>query len=425
MSAIPFRDTSAQDRVIEQEPFWRRYRLRFAVGAAVGALLLVMLPRLAQQWSAEQSVSLTRLSIAAVERGRFVRDIATEGRIVAAGSPTLYAAAAGTITFAVEAGTPVRQDDLLGTLDSPELSYQLAQEKSALQELSLQYDRAVLDSRQQTLAVEEQVTKARIDRDVALTEHQRTSKAFELKVISEIDAVRSQAVLGKMEAAYQNLESSRDLQRDSIKFNVDAARLVRDRKRLVVADLQRQVELLKLRSPVSGQVGQLLVAERAYVAKDVPLISVVDLTALEIELNVPESLARDLAAGMTAQISSSGREYKGEVSTVSPQVVAGEVTARVRFVGPLPAGLRQSQRVSVRVLLDAREDVLMVTRGPFAESGGTAYVVSGEFAERRALQLGTRSIDKVEIMSGARPGDRIVIAGADNFGGARRVLITK
>lgn len=97
----------------------------------------------------------------------------------------------------------------------------------------------------------------------------------------------------------------------------------------------------------------------------------------------------------------------------------------MRFAGQLPEGLRQSQRVSVRVLLDARENVLMVTRGPFAESGGTAYVVNGEFAERRALQLGMRSIDKVEVMSGVRPGERIVIAGADNFGGAQRVLITQ
>jgi HlyD family secretion protein len=122
-------------------------------------------------------------------------------------------------------------------------------------------------------------------------------------------------------------------------------------------------------------------------------------------------------------ISSNGHEYKGEVSTVAPQVVAGEVTARVRFVGQLPEGLRQSQRLSVRVLLDAREDVLMVTRGPFVEAGGAAYVVSGEFAERRALRLGASSIDRIEILGGARPGDRVVIAGAENFSGAQRVLL--
>src|SRR5690606_34538611 len=129
---------------------------------------------------------------------------------------------------------------------------------------------------------------------------------------------------------------------------------------------------------------------RATVAKDTALLTVVDLSALEVELRVPESFARDLAVGMPAQIRGNNRDWPGAISAVAPEVVNGEVTARVRFAGDMPQGLRQSQRLSVRVVLDERRDVVMVARGPFVEigRGRAAYVVEGDYAVRRPVQTG-------------------------------------
>ncbi len=95
---------------------------------------------------------------------------------------------------------------------------------------------------------------------------------------------------------------------------------------------------------------------------------------------------------------------------MSPEVVAGQVTARLRFGDEKPAGLRQSQRLSVRIFIDRRDNVLMVDRGSFVdqEGGGFAYVVHGNIAERRPVQLGAASIAKVEDSRwlGGRRSDR-------------------
>ena len=90
-----------------------------------------------------------------------------------------------------------------------------------------------------------------------------------------------------------------------------------------------------------------------------------------------------------------------------------------------PEGLRQSQRMSVRVLLDTRKDVLKVERGPFVEQEGGrfAWVVEGRSAVRRPVQTGVSSLGYVEIVSGAKEGDRIVVSGSDQFGDAERVAI--
>ena len=192
-----------------------------------------------------------------------------------------------------------------------------------------------------------------------------------------------------------------------------------------MAELERQVGELNVRSPVDGQVGQLFIADRTNVARDAKLLSVIDLSALEVQMQVAESFARELQPGMPGEITGNGQRWDGQVSSVSPEVVNGEVAARLRFAGKQPEQLRQNQRLSVRVLLDRRDKVLGVARGSFVDEGGGsyAYVVRNGFAEKVAIKLGARSLERVEILSGLQAGDRVVISGSDNFKGADRVLI--
>jgi HlyD family secretion protein len=423
-----FRDSSAQDRVIERTalPWLRRYPLLLTVLAGITLALLLFFWK-ATPWSTGLSVNVGRLSIATVESGRFVRDIAAEGRIVAAVSPKLYAAASGTVAFSARAGESVTQGQVLGTINSPDLQNQLAQAEGALHELTIAYERAQIDAREQAMLADQRVETALIERNFATTENERTLKAFFVGAIPEIMVKRTQATLDKAQLSYDHECRDREMRGKLRVFDVDAKRVARDRQNITVEELRREVGLLTLRSPVSGQMGQLLVAERSYVAKDTPLLSVVDLTALAVDVAVPEGFARDLVAAMPAEISAVGRELKGEIASVAPEVVNGEVVARVRFADEAPTGLRQNQRVSVRILLDTHDHALMVTRGPFVEldSGRTVYVVHGQVAERQPIHVGASSVDKVEILEGVQAGDRIVIAGSERFNGAQRVFLNQ
>ena len=71
--------------------------------------------------------------------------------------------------------------------------------------------------------------------------------------------------------------------------------------------------------------------------------------------------------------------------------------------------------------------MLMVPRGPFvdAHGGRYAYFVEGDSAERRPLRIGATSISAIEILDGAKPGDRLVIAGSDAFADAAKVQIAR
>lgn len=176
---------------------------------------------------------------------------------------------------------------------------------------------------------------------------------------------------------------------------------------------------------VLGQVGQLFVAQRAQVAANAPIMTVVDLGAFELEINVPDSFARDIGMKMPAEIRSGATRYAARVRSVSPEVVNGNVATRLEFVDKRPEGLRQNQRLTARILIEERRDVLKIERGPFVESGGgnAAYFVDGKIAARRPITIGALGLDAVEIVSGARLGDEIVIGGSDGFQNAQQVRI--
>lgn len=420
-----FRDTAAQDRVIAAAPGWRRRMPWLALAAVAVLLLAVALPVARRTLTAEATASLARLNVATVERGDFVRDIAADGRVVAAVSPTLYAAAAGTVTLKAQAGDRVERDAVIAVIDSPELSNRLAQERAQQAALDIDWQRAKLAARRQQMTVQEAVDRAEVDRKTAAREVERSRKAYEQGAYSELQVLRNEDALEKAEFALTRAREDLALEPEQIRFDVESKKLARDRQQLLVADLARQVDALALRAPVSGQIGQLLIAERASVARDAPLLTVVDLSRLELEIKVAESFARDLAAGIPAQINHAGRQWPGEISAVSPEVVAGQVAARVRFAGEVPEGLRQNQRLSARVLLDERKNVLTVSRGPFLDAGAgrVAYVIRGDVAERVSIETGATSLNKVEILTGLDAGDRIVISGTDDFKGAQRVVL--
>jgi HlyD family secretion protein len=420
------RDTSAQDRVIEPKNPLKRHR-KIIIAALAGIVVLgVLIITLMKYSGAGASVDRARVSIATVERGNFVRDIAADGQVVAAVSPTLYANALGTVTLKVHAGDAVAKGQVLAVVDSPDLTAKMSQEEATLVGLRLDWQRATLDAEHKLSQLRDVYNQAEVDQKTAQRERDRSRKAFELGSYSELQALRAEDALEKAQFAFQQAKSSYDSQPKQNRFDIDSKKALLDRQQYLVDDVKRQVEGLNVKSPVDGQVGQVQVADRSSVAKDAPLLTVVDLSALEVEIKVTESLARDLRSGMTADLEGGGHHWQGIVSGVSPEVVAGQVTARLRFGAEKPAGLRQSQRLSVRIFIDRRDNVLMVDRGSFVdqEGGGFAYVVRGNIAERHPVQLGAASVAKVEILEGLSVGDQIVISGTDAFNGAERVILS-
>jgi HlyD family secretion protein len=419
---VPIRDTSAQDRPRERRrPLARWIIATLLVVAAVAAGVF-----LAGRWlSSERSVDAARLRVADARRGTLIRDAAVTGRVVAAVSPTLYATMPGTVTLAIRAGDSVKKGDVVASLDSPELTAELERERSTLAQLEAQRGSARIATDQQRLQARREADEAAIALTAAVRDLEGSESAWKQGAIAEVEYQRDRDAVESARVRDKNARAMARLAGDSAGFDLQTAQQQANRQRLAVAELERRVTELTMRSPVDGVVGTLAVADRAVVAANTPIMTVVDLSQLEVELEVPETYADDLGLGMTADVTIGTATASGTLSAISPEVVRNNVLVRVRFARAQPAGLRQSQRVSARILIEERPDVLMVARGPFldAHGGRFIYVVENGVAIRRPIRTGATSVSAVEILEGLSPGQKVVIAGSESFDDAATVRI--
>ena len=103
----------------------------------------------------------------------------------------------------------------------------------------------------------------------------------------------------------------------------------------------------------------------------------------------------------------------------------GEVSVRVRFEpGQQPAELRQNQRLSARVVLGSRQNILKVERGPSLDMQSSgAWVIRDGTATRIPVELGVGSVEEIEIKRGLKQGDRVIVSGAEDFKPDDRVRV--
>jgi HlyD family secretion protein len=418
-------DTSGQDIKLAPPSQRRRLMIAGGIGAAALILLGILAPIISNWLLAEVSIPRERLRVATVKYGNLVRDVSVEGRVVAAVSPTLFASADGTITLLVESGKEVAVGDELAHIESPELENRLQQERAALETSQVELERERITLRQLQLASQKNTDLAEVALTAAQRELRRNEQAYATRAVAEVDLQKAQDDVHNAELAHTHAVKDMELDLERLNFELRTRELGVERQALLVTDLERQVAELTLRSPVIGIVGNLQVDQKAAVINNQSVMTVVDLTAFEVEADVPESYADDLGLGMPAEIHIGTGTFEAIVISVSPEIVENQVTTRLRFAGT-PPGLRQNQRLTTRILLENKPNVLMVERGQFLESGAgrLAYVLDGDIARRTDIQLGARSLNAVEILGGLNEGDVIINSSYDTFERAETVLVT-
>jgi HlyD family secretion protein len=421
---VSMRGTQAQDRVVAAPTMHRALIKRYALPAGIGIAVLFLAIWSARTWLAsDKMIDGDRMRTAMVERGPFVRDVAATGLVVAAVSPTLFAEAPGTIIYKVRAGDVVKAGDVLGTVQSAALTNEYDRERAGLASADAALNQKTIEVRRTILKSSQDSDLAKVAITAAEREFKRAKDAWDIHVIPERDFERARDDLETAKLNYAHAVETAGLEKDSLQLELRGQRSQRDAQALLVARLHERVDALTLKSPVDGIVATLAQVERSQVPENAPLVTVVDLSALEIEFQVAESYANEIRPGMNAEVTLDGRKLIGTVAGISPDVRNSQVTGRVRFAEQ-PRSLRQNQRASVRIVLDERNEVLKVARSPFSDSETRfVYVVREDEAVRTPVEFGATAIGEIEIRNGLAVGDVVVLSDMRDFKDAATVLI--
>jgi len=419
-------NSSSMDRVVAAPKGLTRGRAVVLAGTVALAILAAILFPSIRRWSnADRSVDSSTVNIGTVTRGDLRRDVSVQGRVVAALHPTLVAPARGTVTVVAKAGQVVKQGEVLAVIDSPEARSALEQARAQLLSLQSDTEREKIAGRQAAARMRQDADIARMRLEAAKRALTRAETLHKEGLLNRGDYERAQDELHLAELALAQAVREISLNEESSAFNIRAKSLQAEREQSVAAELQKRFDDLTIRAPFDGLVAALAVNDRDSVNANAAIVSIVNLSSLELELNIPEEYAAETKIGTPVSISYGATEQPGHITAISPEVVGNQVTARAVPDGGWPEGMKQNQRITTRLVFESKRDVLKLPRGAFVESGGgrSAYVVDGSTAARREIAVGSISVSEIEIVSGLREGERVIVSDTTSFANARSVIL--
>jgi RND family efflux transporter MFP subunit len=195
---------------------------------------------------------------------------------------------------------------------------------------------------------------------------------------------------------------------------------------------QAQLSYSEVRSPISGVVADRGVFAGEMAAAGSPLITIMDVSSVIARINVPQAQAAFIRVGQPASMATTDAavEVQGKITVVSPAVDPNSTTVEV-WVQALNPGERMRPGGTVRVTIMAGTvpDAIVVPTAavlPSTEGSNTLMVVGADsVAHERKVEIGIREPEKVQILSGVKPGESVVISGGVGLQDGTKVKVVK
>lgn len=204
----------------------------------------------------------------------------------------------------------------------------------------------------------------------------------------------------------------------------------------VVKESQTKLDLAEARlsecvifAPFSGTITRVYVRRGDMAAAKAPLLEMADLSSLVIRVAVPEARASAMRTDMKAQVSLdslAGKTFGAKVTRVYPELDRRMRTRTVELVLDEPANLAPGMFARVRLVLESVADAVTIPQQAIAMTpagGQVAYVVADGKVAMRKVKTGIEQAGRVQIVTGLKPGEQVVVTGHERLKDGAEVRI--
>jgi HlyD family secretion protein len=324
-------------------------------------------------------------------------------------------------------GSQVTANTVLVEMVNPQLEQEALDAQLQVKAAQAEYDslKVKLDSDLMT----QKAGAATVNADYAEAERQaQTDKSlYDLGVISGLQAKASAGKAQEMVTRDKIEDERLKINQEAIKSQLAVQQSKIDQMRALAELKQKQLQRLKVQAGVDGVLVELPLQVGQHVLPGTELAKIVQPNHLMAELKIPETQARDVQIGEPASIDTHNGVIAGEVSRVDPAVQNGTVTVDVKLTGELPKGARPDLSVDGTIDLEKLQDVLYVGRPAFGQENSTISMFkldpSGNAATRVQVKTGRASVNQIQIDSGLKEGDTVILSDMSRWDNTDRVRL--
>jgi HlyD family secretion protein len=407
----------------------KKKRIRQAIYVVVGLLVV-----------GGVSVGLSRLKPAAptveravvwpdtVKRGNIMREVRGLGTLTPEDIRWIPATTQGRVEkIILRPGTQVKANDVILELTNPQLEQQLqdgelklAAAVAGLENLKVQLQNDLLTTRAAAATVEANYNKARMQAEM----NQALAKD---KLVSDLVLKQSQTDADSLAVSTQIAKEQLASKAESTRAQLAVQQSLVDQARAVLQLTRQQREDLKVRAGLEGTLQLVPVEVGQQVAPGTNLARVANPSRLKAEIKIAETQAKDIQIGQKASVDTRNGIVEGRVARIDPSVQNGTRTVDVTLTGDLPKGAVPDLSVDGTIELERLMDVLYMGRPAFGQEQSVVglFKIGGDGvnAERTQVKLGRSSVNTVEILSGLKVGDQVILSDMSAYDAYDRIRL--
>ncbi|HYN24001.1 MAG TPA: HlyD family efflux transporter periplasmic adaptor subunit [Pyrinomonadaceae bacterium] len=358
-----------------------------------------------------------------VKRGQFTRQVRGIGTLVPQLTRWVPAPAEGRLErILVEPGVEVSTGTVIFELSNPQMEQQAidadfqmkaAQADQENLKVRLESDSMTLQSAIATINAEYSQAKMQLETDEVLGK-----QGLVPLILLKVARVRVQDLANRLKVEQQRLAISS--RATKAQMNAQQARI--QQLRALASLRQSQVDALKVRAGTNGVLQQVSVQVGQQVTPGFNMARVADPASLKAELRIAETQIKDVKIGQPVEVDTRNGIIQARVSRIDPGAREGTFTVDAELTGPLPASARPDLSVDGTIELERLDNVLHVGRPAFGQGQQTVGMFKlspdGQDATRTQVALGRNSVSTIEIVSGLREGDQVILSDTsawDNY----------
>jgi HlyD family secretion protein len=393
----------------------RKKRIRQGVYAGVALLTVGLITLgLSKLKPAAPTVERATVWVDTVKRGPMIRQVRGLGTLTPEDTRWIPATTQGRVErIILRPGPAVNADSVILELSNDQLQQELQEAELKLKASEASLANLRVQVQNDYLQQKAAAAKVSADYNKAQMQAQMNEALAKDQLVSELVLKQSQVDAAQLAMQDKIAQQQLETYEESMKARLAVQESDVDQQRALVQLKRTQVGALRVRAGFSGVLQLVPVEVGQQVAPGTNLARVADQTRLKAELKIAETQAKDITIGQKAQIDTRNGVVDGHVVRIDPSVQNGTVTVDVTMDGPLPQGARPDLSVDGTIELERLNDVIYVGRPAFGQEQsvvGLFKVSEDGNAERAQVKLGKSSVNTVEVLSGLKVGDQVVLS---------------
>ena len=407
----------------------KRKRLKQVILAVLGGIVVVAVSvALARMEPAAPTVERATVLEDVVKRGSIIRQVRGPGTLVPEDTRWLPATTDGRVErILLRPGARVEANSVILELSNPQVEQEALDARLALQSALAALDNLRAQLQSELLTQEAVAAALESEAEQAKMEAEANAALAKQKLVSELIRRQSQLKADTLKRRVE-IEAKRLAAAETgIEARIRVQQATVDQARAISGLRDERLSLLKVRPGFAGVLQQVPVEVGQRVGPGQNLARVADPERLKAELKIPETQAKDVEVGLSAEIDTRSGVITGTVSRKDPAAANGTVTVDVSLTGALPRGAVPDMSVDGTVQLERVENVLYVGRPSLGQEDSTVglFRVTSEAgdAARVQVKLGRSSVNAIEVVSGLNEGDRVVLSDMSAWDAYDRVRL--